>query len=400
MNDLATLKDTLPALERNNQFSAAEADSQRAIAEVQGAIILAKRFPRDAEVALREIERECTRKELAEVATYEYAKGGTKIEGPSIRLAEALALSWGNIHSGWRELGRSTINGVPYAEIEAWAWDLEKNRRLPITFKVKLMRDTKTGSYLLKDEREIYEQCANQAKRRERAAILAVIPGWVQDRAMELCQATLKATVNPENTKKMLEEFQARFGVTRPQIEKFIQRNCDAIEAGQVVRLRQIFTSLKDGMSKSSEWFEVEEKATPAGKGTQGLKDALKAKIEPKDEQAAVVESNKGLEGAMQDLQKAVINAAENALPAEAGGTAAVATLRPFNLLDHKLTTQTGTKEAVKSLAYALESYPVADRSGAFVALGGLDILEVLGKHGLGGERKRFTDLGINLPPM
>ena len=279
-----------------NQSSAAEADTQRALAEVQAAVIMAKRFPRDVNQSMREIELECTRKELAEVASYEYAKGGTKIEGPSIRLAEALALSWGNIHSGWRELSRSMINGELYSEIEAWAWDLEKNRREPVTFKTKLVRETKNGKWPLKDEREIYEHCANQAKRRERAAILAVIPGWVQDKAVELCQKTLKATVTPESTKKMLDEFQGRFGVTKEQIEKFIQRNVDAIEAGQVVRLRQIFSSLKDGMSKKEDWFEVTEaapEAKPEGKGAAGLKAALQNQ-QPAQPQQPAAEAPKG----------------------------------------------------------------------------------------------------------
>lgn len=256
--------------------AATEAEMQRAITEVQASIVLAKRFPRDYDVCVKEIERECGRTQLAEVATYEYAKGGTKIEGPSIRLAEALALSWGNIHSGWRELSRIVQNGVTYAEVEAWAWDMEKNKREAVNFKVKLMRDTKKGSYPLRDEREIYEHCANQAKRRERAAILAVIPGWVQDMAIDLCKETLAKTVNAETTAKMIAAFKDRFDVSKEQIERFIQCKIDAITPGQVVRLRQIYNSLKDGMSNKSDWFEeVKPEESPDAKGN----DALKAKL-------------------------------------------------------------------------------------------------------------------------
>lgn len=259
--------------------AAADVEMQRAIAEVQASIILAKKFPRDVDACLIEINRECARVQLAEIACYEYAKGGTKIEGPSIRLAEALKGAWGNIHSGWRELGRSVINGVQYAEIEAWAWDMEKNNREPVLFKAKLMRDTRSGSYPLKDEREIYEHCANQAKRRERAAILSVIPGWVQDMAVDACKETLKKTVNTDTTKRMIAAFEEKFDVKKEQIEKFIQANIDAITPAQVVRLRNIFTSLKDGMSKADEWFdaiEQPEQKKPEGKGAAGLKAKLK----------------------------------------------------------------------------------------------------------------------------
>lgn len=257
--------------------AAADAEMQRAITEVQASIVLAKRFPRDYDQSVAEVKRECARIQLAEVATYEYAKGGNKIEGPSIRLAEAIALCWGNIHSGWRELSRTMINGTAYAEIEAWAWDMEKNKRENVNFKVKLTRDTKKGSFPLKDEREVYEHCANQAKRRERAVILAVIPGWVQDIAVDLCKETLAKTVNGETTAKMIAAFKDRFDVSQEQIKEFIQCDLTAITPGQVVRLRQIFNSLKDGMSNKSDWFEeVKKPETPTdAKGN----DALKAKL-------------------------------------------------------------------------------------------------------------------------
>lgn len=291
--------------------AAADAEMQRAITEVQASIVLAKKFPRDYDQSVAEVKRECARIQLAEVATYEYAKGGNKIEGPSIRLAEAIALCWGNIHSGWRELSRTVINGIAYAEIEAWAWDMEKNKRENVNFKVKLMRDTKKGSYPLKDEREIYEHCANNAKRRERAVILAVIPGWVQDIAVDLCKETLAKTVNSETTAKMIAAFKDRFDVSKAQIEEFIQCDITAITPGQVVRLRQIFNSLKDGMSNKSDWFE--EAAKPETATDAKGNDALKAKL-----------AGKGAAPA-----PAGDTATQAALSAEAGTTAPAATASP-----------------------------------------------------------------------
>lgn len=239
----------------------ATVESNRAIAEVQAAVFLAKQFPRNLESAWNEVEAQCKNSKLAEVASYEYSRGGTKIEGPSIRLAEVFKMAFGNIHSGWRELGRMMINGVPHAEIEAWAWDVEKNIREPIAFKVKLMRDTKKGSYPLTDERDVYEHCANQAKRRERACILSLIPLHLQESALEICKNVLMQSANPETVRKMVEAFGA-FGVTPEQIEKFIQKKIEAISPSQVVRLRSIFTSLKDGVAKTEDFFEVVESAT------------------------------------------------------------------------------------------------------------------------------------------
>jgi hypothetical protein len=46
------------------------------------------------------------------------------------------------------------------------------------------------------------------------------------------------------------------FGVTKTQIEKRCQCRLEAIRPAQVVQLRKIFASLKDGMSDAKDWFE------------------------------------------------------------------------------------------------------------------------------------------------
>ena len=72
--------------------------------EVQGAIVMAKKFPRDEYAAMERIKRTCQRATLAEQAIYSYPRGGQTVMGPSIRLAEALAQNWGNIDYGVIEL--------------------------------------------------------------------------------------------------------------------------------------------------------------------------------------------------------------------------------------------------------------------------------------------------------
>ena len=69
-------------------------EQQRAIQEVQGMMIMAKKFPRDEALVEEKIRQACRRKSLAEVARYIYPKGGTTVQGPSIRLAETIARSF------------------------------------------------------------------------------------------------------------------------------------------------------------------------------------------------------------------------------------------------------------------------------------------------------------------
>lgn len=232
----------------------AATDQQRAIAEVQAAMVVARANPRDPIAAVDRILNSCTRQTLAESALYSYSRGGTDITGPSIRLAEAIAQQWGNVQFGIRELDQRG----DMSTVQAYAWDVETNVRREVTFQVPLIRHTKRGSYKLEDPRDVYEMVANQGARRLRACILAVIPGDVVEAAVRQCELTLhaKADVSPEAIAKLAQAFGA-LGVTKEQIEKRIQRRLDAIQPAQVVALRKIYTSLRDGMSAPGDWFEV-----------------------------------------------------------------------------------------------------------------------------------------------
>lgn len=415
MNDVALNNDpmgTNAPIAAAPRTAAADAEMQRAITEVQASIILAKKFPRNYDQSVEEVKRECARIQLAEVATYEYAKGGNKIEGPSIRLAESIALCWGNIHSGWRELSRTIVNGTPYAEIEAWAWDMEKNKRENVNFKVKLMRDTKKGSYPLKDEREIYEHCANQAKRRERAVILAVIPGWVQDIAVDLCKETLAKTVNPDTTAKMIAAFKDRFDVSKEQLEGFIQCAIPAITPGQVVRLRQIFNSLKDGMSNKSDWFE--EAPKPEDPTDAKGNDALKAKLA---KNAPAMESGTGASVAEAGItgpaptaspsdaqtkpkaQESVVPTAETQLAM----SPAASTTAPTSQTDtsdipamlKRTAEPVNPASSMIMLLDDLEKVPAAERAGLFVQRKGQELFEKTGSNPKTAEALKA--LGVNV---
>lgn len=243
--------------------ASSNAETQRAIAEVQAAIVLAKQFPRDKVIATDRILNECTRETLAEAATYSYTKGGQEVSGPSIRLAEVLAANWGNFTYGWKEVARREVNGVGVSEIIAFAWDYETNVRTTREFNVRHYRDTKKGGYHIKDERDIYELCANQAARRMRSCVLNIIPGDVVEAAERQCELTLtsKEIITPEKIAALVGAFE-KLGVSKVQIEKRIGRKLDSDSlkgSGAVMMsLRKIYNGIKEGMSSPDEFFEPE----------------------------------------------------------------------------------------------------------------------------------------------
>jgi hypothetical protein len=244
----------------------------KSASEMQAAVFMAKQFPRDQVAATDRILIACQRESLAAKACYCYARGGTDISGASIRLAEAIATNWGNLDCGIVELDRNEQEST----VLAYAWDLETNYRCTKTFTVPHVRDTKGGGKKLTDSRDIYEHIANNGARRLRACILGVVPGDVVDAAVEQCNKTLtqKADTSPETLKKLVTKF-AEFGVTKEAIEKRIQRKIESIRPAQLVGLRSIYNSLKDGMSEPADWFEMDT-ATSGKSASDKLGEVLK----------------------------------------------------------------------------------------------------------------------------
>lgn len=257
-------------------------EQSRAVAEIQAAIVAAKANPRNEDTALTKIRKACKRLSLAEQASYEYKRGSTQITGPSIRLAEVMANYWGNMEYGFREVSR----GDGLSEVEAYAWDLETNTKVRRLFQLKHVRDTKFGSKAITAERDIYELMSNNAQRRVRACILEIIPGDVSEEAEKECDKTLADDLKgfPVDVvaKKMLSVFE-EIGVNKEMIVDRLGHNLDAISVREIVRLKKVYASIKDGFGKREDFFDIKlwkgetpgKKKAAAKSGTQ--QDAPKA---------------------------------------------------------------------------------------------------------------------------
>ena len=265
----------------------ARSDSERAIKEVEAAMIIAKRFPRNQMQAMDRILQSCSRESLAHSALYEYPRGGELVTGPSIRLAEAIAQQWGNMQFGIRELSQS----IGVSTVEAFAWDVETNTRSTKVFQVQHIRHTRRGVKRLEDPRDIYEMVANQGARRLRACILAVIPGDVVEAAVRQCEVTVKAAieVTDEVIQALVDAF-AELGVSREQLSAYLGHHltADVVSPGEIMRLRKVYQSIKDGFAGADQYFQQPTQSNdekPAAGGVQGLKDRVKPKAQESSDQ-------------------------------------------------------------------------------------------------------------------
>lgn len=232
-----------------------EVASSRASSEIQSAMVVAKKFPRDEQRAFQRIMAACQRKSLAEQAVYEYPRGDTQVNGPSIRLAEAMAQAWGNLDFGIIELEQRKGE----SSVMAYCWDLETNTRQTKVFTVKHERSTRRGNYALTDPRDIYELTANQGARRLRACILGIIPGDVVDAAVNECDKTMSgANKEPlaDRVRKMLGAFTG-LSVTQEMIEQRLNHKADSITERELLRLGKIYRAIRDNVAPIEDYFEL-----------------------------------------------------------------------------------------------------------------------------------------------
>lgn len=267
-----------------------ELESAKAIGQLQSAMAIAKRFPRDEVAAISRITAAAGRRRLAEQAMYEYAKGGTSVAGPSIRAAEAIAGAWGNLTSGITEIKRDSVKKE--SVMLAYAGDLETNVWKSLEFTVKHEIDTRNGPKPLTSGRDIYERIMNDGSRRLRNCLISIIPGDVVETFLDKCNETLSKDDKPlkERIIAMLKVMQ-EFHVTQPMIENQYQCKAEAISERQLASLRRIYQSLKDGFGRVEDYFKV-----PQGENTGKAAD-LNAKVKagvvvaPKPEEKSAFEA-------------------------------------------------------------------------------------------------------------
>lgn len=266
-NEITTVNPDMPQIngvsfDNINQGTVA-VESHRAIAEAQGKLVIAKRFPRDEFQAFADMKKACQRPGLASKAFYSYPRGGETISGPTIRLAEELARCWRNIEYGIKELSQD--NGK--SEMQAFAWDLEANTMSVQNFTNPHAREVKnkgqTTIKQLTSLRDIYENNANMAGRRLRARILAVLPADFVEEAIAECKKTLAGkndTPLADRVRNMIVQFE-KLGVSREMIEKRLKRSVDTMNATDLTDYVGIFNSLKEQQTKISDWFEYAQES-------------------------------------------------------------------------------------------------------------------------------------------
>jgi hypothetical protein len=229
-------------------------EQQRAIAEVQAAVVVAQQCPRDLARAEAEMREACGRTALAERAFFRVTNRG---QGPSVHLARELARVWGNVQYGVKETRRDDAAGV--SEVLAFAWDVQTNTRSDRSFVVPHQRMKDGKRVPLIDLTDVYLNNQNIGARAVRECIFTVLPTYFVEMAESLCRDTLRdgdGKPLTERVNEMVAWAGANFGVKVGQLEERLGKRRGQWDAGDVAQMRVTFLSIQRGETTVDEEFQ------------------------------------------------------------------------------------------------------------------------------------------------
>lgn len=222
-------------------------------AEIDVQISTAKAFPRSIKTFLdRAMSIATISEEVAASCNYAVPRGGKPITGPSIRLAEIVCSTYGNIRSGARVIANDgktvTAQGICH--------DLETNNC--VTVEVKRKITDKNGRTFSEDMQVVTGNAACAIALRN--AVFKVIPAALVSEIYERTKEVAKGTAEtlPVRRKKAVEFFTSN-GITEKQICEVLEvKKIEDIDLEKLSILRGMVSAVKNGEGTIKELFEKE----------------------------------------------------------------------------------------------------------------------------------------------
>lgn len=273
-------------VEQENNEAAVTAVATKARAEVESALIMARKFPRHELDIRTKVLNTCRIYSFADKAKYKKPQG-KKLEngkwvqnyviGPSIRLAEELFRQWGNITYETNVLYENAKVRI----ISCRAMDLQTLATSTSQFIIEKTVERKSAegrvvvdervnsngekiSIVVATEDEVFSKQNNIGSKYRRNLIIQLIPTYLLQDALTAIDDTIKAGIkeNPDRAKlDMLDRF-AKFGILPADIEKYLGHPVAQIMPDEIQELMDIFTAI---VEKETTWEDVlEEKLKPA----------------------------------------------------------------------------------------------------------------------------------------
>ncbi len=258
------------------QVSNAESLAALTRSEIDVQIATAKQYPRNLARVLGNIETLATMdEEVAGSCFYTLRRQGKVIEGPSVRMAEIIASSWGNLRVQARIIGNDgkmiTAQGVCH--------DLESN--YAVSSEVKRRITDKQGRTFSEDMQVVTGNAACAIAMRN--ALFKVVPAALVKKVIDKAKkVSLGESMTLETSRaKMLQYFKT-IGVEEKQILDYLSiEKVDEINIDMVVELRGLANAIKEGTTTAKEAFKPKidaQKAQAVADKFAGFDDSKEVK--------------------------------------------------------------------------------------------------------------------------
>lgn len=263
--------------EAHEVYEAADTSLVQALtkAEIDQQITTAKQYPRSIARFIRQCEEVVTLNEdVAKECLYALPRGGKTIEGPSARLAEIVASSWGNCRAAARVIDDSgdfvTAQGVFH--------DLETN--VAVSFEVRRRITNKYGKRYDADMIAVTGNAACSIALRN--SVFKGIPKAFWKKAYDSARRIVAGDPKTvESRRKAQLDWLASKGIPLDRILATLEvGGVEDIGTEEMARIYAICQTAKDGEHTLESLFGMEAKDVVKSdkKGVAGLKETLSAK--------------------------------------------------------------------------------------------------------------------------
>jgi len=239
-------------VQKPNQMIEQSSDAMaRAEAEVKSRMIMALKFPRNESESLSKVLKSCDRPEFAEKAFYVIPRGNGTITGLSVNLAREFARYWRHIDYGFSVL----VDNDDSVILEGYAWDMETNTRIreQVSLKKLIKRG---GKMIIPNNQELMELINANGAKASRNCLLKLFPRDMLDLAFETAKKSVKKDVSKESLDvtraKALKQF-SEYAISAESLADYIGIPSDQWGEEEIVKLRGIFSALKDGQIKAAD---------------------------------------------------------------------------------------------------------------------------------------------------
>ena len=252
--------------------------------EIDIQISTARSYPRNVDESIRKIVSLATvNPQTANECFYSLRRGGGEgaaIEGPSVRLAEIVAASWGNLRVASQIVG----NDGKFITARGVCHDLETN--VAVASEVRRRITDKYGKTYNDDMQVVTGNAAGAIAFRN--AVFKVVPKAVISEAINTIKRSMIAdtTQNFEETKGKMFTVFAKKGVTKEMIYNYFEISSEKDITPEIVaELRTTYTAITEGQATAEELFikpyndkqEAAKKSAKGGSAAERLARAMAA---------------------------------------------------------------------------------------------------------------------------